>query len=79
MNAVDYTYCTKNKNKIGDEEWTMRYGVCIETVLREPKNFSSPRNVLESFPLSFLCSETVILQEAHSQMYSRQENHLLSY
>lgn len=51
----------------------MRYGVCISNNLREPKNLHGPRNVLECFPLPFFCSETVSLQDAHSQMYSRQE------
>jgi hypothetical protein len=51
----------------------MRYGVHISNNLREPKNLHGPRNVLECFPLSFLCSETVSLQAAHSQMYSQQQ------
>jgi hypothetical protein len=47
----------------------MLYGVCICNNLREPKNIHGPRNILECFPRSFLCSETVSLQEAPSQTY----------
>jgi hypothetical protein len=56
----------------------MRYDVCISNNLREPKNLHGPRNVLECFSFSFLCSETVSLQDVHSQIYSRQKNNLLS-